>query len=66
VRLPFPPEFRQEWAGLGFRFCCEDCAHFDPTLERCVHGWPHSEHRLAFYEDPACRELVYCKEFELR
>jgi len=47
------------------RFCCEDCVHLDRQRDGCVHGWPTGQHRRALYEDPACIELVFCKEFEL-
>jgi len=65
MRLPLGPEFHDERARFGFRFCCEDCCHFDRERQTCVHGWPHAEHALRFYDGPACRELVFCKEFEL-
>ncbi len=59
------PEFRQQWERYQFRFCCEDCTYLNREDQRCVHGWPCDEHRDAFYRDPACQELVFCKEFEL-
>lgn len=63
--MPLGPEFRQQWATYAFCFCCEQCAYFDPHQQRCAHGWPEKEHRTAFYRDPNCTELVFCKEFEL-
>jgi hypothetical protein len=65
MRLPVGPEFREEWDRFAFRFCCEDCAHLAPD-GTCAHGWPQDEHRLTFYRTDSCRELVFCKEFELR
>jgi hypothetical protein len=65
MHLAFGPEFRQEWAHYRFRFCCEDCTYMDRQRDRCVHGWPDEEHRLRFYEDILCRELIFCKEFEV-
>jgi len=65
MRLPLGPEFRQEWERYDLRFCCEDCAHLDRRTRRCAHGWPEEEHRLAYYEDENCEELIFCKEFEL-
>lgn len=65
MRLPLGPEFRSEWERYNFCFCCEQCAHFDPADDVCAHGWPDREHRLDHYRDPACKELVFCKEFEL-
>jgi len=64
VRVPLDPDFRDEWQRFGLRFCCEDCAYLTREGE-CAHGWPQAEHRLARYADPSCRELVFCKEFEL-
>jgi hypothetical protein len=69
MRLPLGPEFRDEWRRFDFRFCCEDCAHHLPGAAgeaACAHGWPEAEHLREFYTDPDCRELVFCKEFELR
>lgn len=65
MRLPLGPEFRKEWEQFQFRFCCEDCTYLDREQKTCVHGWPDQEHRRAFYQDPNCSEIVFCKEFEL-
>jgi len=65
MRLPRGPEFLDEWHRLDFRFCCEDCVYLDREQDRCVHGWPASEHHAAHYTDPECDVLVFCKEFEL-
>jgi len=59
VRLRLEPEFREQWRRLDFRFCCEDCTFLDRTRDRCVHGWPAEEHRLARYEDLERGELVF-------
>ncbi|MCC6750015.1 MAG: hypothetical protein IT371_20285 [Deltaproteobacteria bacterium] len=66
MRLPLAPTFHEEAERYALRFCCEDCAHFDPDENACAHEWPDDEHRTAFYADPACDRLVFCKEFELR
>jgi len=58
-------EFREQWQRYDLRFCCEDCVHLDRATDQCAHDWPQKEHRLAYYEDEACEELVFCKEFEL-
>ncbi len=65
MRLPMTPLFRQEWERWDLRFCCEDCAHLDRNEQTCAHGWPDAEHRRAYYESPACKEVIFCKEFEL-
>ena len=64
MRVPLHPGFREERERFAFRFCCEDCAYF--MRGECAHAWPNEEHRLAAYEDETRRELVFCKEFELR
>jgi hypothetical protein len=64
MRLPLGPEFAEERERFAFRFCCEDCAH--RTREGgCAHYWPQQDHRTETYADPARREIVFCKEFEL-
>jgi hypothetical protein len=65
MRLRVGPEFHDERRRFQLRFCCEDCVHLDRERDRCAHGWPTREHRRARYADPACREVVFCKEFEL-
>jgi hypothetical protein len=70
MRVPLRPEFREERQRFDLRFCCEDCAYFvrDPRGDQahCAHGWPNAEHRLDAYLDETRREIVFCKEFELR
>ncbi len=66
MRVPLGPEFHDECERFAFRFCCEDCAYFLRD-ERCAHDWPNAEHRRAAYAaEVARREIVFCKEFELR
>ena len=65
MRLPMSQEFRDQWRRYDLRFCCEDCVHLDLQTQKCAHGWPDQEHRVAYYEDQKCEELVFCKEFEL-
>jgi hypothetical protein len=59
------PDFREECRRFAFRFCCEHCAYLDRGTGECAHAWPTREHRLAFYEEEDCEEVVFCKEFEL-
>ena len=66
MHLPIAADFWQEWERFGFRFCCEDCGHFDPDRDCCGHGWPSADHRRAAYRTRARRHVVFCKEFELR
>ena len=67
MRLPRTPEFDAERERYAFAFTCEDCAHFERAEPaRCRHEYPTEPHRDAYYCGPAARELVFCKEFELR
>lgn len=66
MRLPMTPAFRDERDRLDLRFCCEDCAYFDAAVDRCAHDWPEAQHRQAYYDDPNCPDIVFCKEFELK
>lgn len=66
MRLELSPEFKEESARYNLRFCCEDCGNWDELEACCAHGWPSEEHRARYYDDPGCRALVFCKEFELR
>jgi hypothetical protein len=64
VRLPWTSEFDAERDAFALRFCCEDCAHFDPSDERCRHEWPNATHRAGdVAERPGM--VDFCKEFEL-
>ena len=65
MRLPMTDLFREEWKRWDLKFCCEDCGHLDPVTQRCAHGWPDREHRVAYYQDADCEEVIFCKEFEL-
>ena len=65
MRIPQDERFRQEWERFALRFCCEDCALFDPERQRCVHSYPVWQHRRARYRDPEA-DLLFCKDFELR
>ena len=64
MKLPLYAGFRVERERFALRFTCEHCALFDPEHERCAHGFPTDEHRLAYYERSDA-ELVFCKDFEL-
>lgn len=65
MRIPQDARFRAERARFSLRFCCEDCALFDPERVACAHGYPTEEHRRARYESPAVA-IVFCKDWELR
>ena len=64
MRIRQDARFRRERARYDLRFCCEDCALFDPVRGACAHGYPVEEHRRARYEDPAA-EIVFCKDWDL-
>jgi hypothetical protein len=68
VRTRIDERFLDQVAAFRLRHGCEDCFHF--VDETCAHEWPNAEHhailpgtRLAQLDR---RELVFCKEFELR
>lgn len=63
MKLPQDARFRLERACFSLRFGCESCAIFEAAEERCAHGYPTTEHREAYYEDPEAL-LVFCKEWE--
>ena len=68
VVLPRTARFDEEAAAFGLRFTCDDCGHFDPVRERCLHEWPVTLHRRDRYRAPPRDEdqVVFCKEFEVR
>ena len=76
VRVEREPSFEVERKRYDFRFCCEDCGHFDALREVCRHDWPNQAHRRAATDslrDPGrgpvqaqdLAPLIFCKEFEL-
>jgi hypothetical protein len=62
--LPRYAAFAADCERHALRFTCEDCALYDPERDLCVHGFPTTEHRLGYYEDPGA-PIVFCKDFEL-
>jgi len=52
---------RAEVARFGFRFACEDCAHFDDVVPRCTLAYPLAPRR----DSLAMPQLQLCKEFDL-
>jgi hypothetical protein len=64
VRIRLDTRFSEERERFALRFTCEDCALFDPDRERCAHGYPVGDHRLARYADPE-NEIVFCKDWDL-
>jgi hypothetical protein len=64
VKIEQDERFRTERERYRLRFNCEHGTLFDDVTERCAHGYPTTEHRLARYEDPRAT-IVFCKHFEL-
>lgn len=64
MRIRQDARFREERRQFTLRFCCEDCALFDPETFACAHGYPNEDHRRARYEDAAV-EVVFCKDWDL-
>lgn len=65
MRAPQDDRFRTQQSLLVLRFTCDHCAMFDPERQRCVHGYPTDEHRLARYEADREAPVVFCKEWDL-
>lgn len=65
VRLPIDPRFIAEAQRFALRFTCEDCLRYDKDSGACAHEWPNQEHLRITWESPP-REVVFCKEFELK
>lgn len=66
MRLALDATFWEQLDRFGFRFCCEDCVHHDASARRCVHEWPTDEHRGQRFASREVRQVLFCKEFELR
>ncbi len=63
MRTPVDLRLVDETRASGFRFRCDDCAHFDTLREACVHEYPVAQHRPRPLEPGDV--IVFCKEFEL-
>jgi hypothetical protein len=64
VRTRVDDRLRREAARFSLRFACDDCAHFDASVDgggRCSLGYPAAPRRDAL-EAP---DLELCKSFEL-
>jgi hypothetical protein len=49
------------------RWTCPDCVHYLASIRACAHEWPNRDHTPpADAGERASRELVFCKEFDLR
>jgi hypothetical protein len=66
VRQAQLPQFAEQRVQYQLRFTCEHCTYFEVNAERCTHGYPNHEHRAARYERADTRDLIFCKEFELK
>jgi len=67
VRLAWNAKFSREAEQFDLRYCCPDCGQFDAVARVCAHGWPMTDHRQPHAgAEQADREVVFCKEFELR
>jgi hypothetical protein len=61
MRTRVDMQLRLEAEQFSFRFACDDCAHFDRTLERCSLAYAPAPRRTALGEG----HLELCKTFEL-
>ena len=64
MRIEQDQRFRDERAAHALRFCCEDCALFDPDAKQCSHGYPVEDHLRERYESPLV-QIVFCKDWDL-
>jgi hypothetical protein len=65
VRTPIDMTLLAEIRALGLRFTCPDCLYQLPDGS-CAHGWPNQDHRRPPDALSVGKELVFCKEFDLR
>ncbi len=61
MRTRVDTQLRIEAEQFSFRFACDDCAHFDPTLVRCSLAYTPAPRRAALDRS----HLELCKTFEL-
>jgi hypothetical protein len=69
VRHRVDERLLEEIRGHALRFTCGDCVYFlpgDHAEESCAHFWPNEEHRRVPDEVDVGKEVVFCKEFDLR
>ena len=64
MKIPQTQTFRDQRARYALRFTCEHCALYDPDGDQCAHGFPTTEHRDRYYENPTAL-IVFCKDFDL-
>jgi len=64
MRTPVDERFAKEIADFSLRFTCGDCLHFLRDRGTCAHEWPNEDHLLPL--SPGEKEIIFCKEFELR
>jgi hypothetical protein len=65
VRQPIDDLLLDEIRERRLRFTCPDCLYHLPDGS-CAHGWPNREHARAPDPDSVGKELVFCKEFDLK
>ena len=66
MEVAFNKCFDEQRKQFSFCFTCEDCAHFDPDREVCLHGYPNHMHRLTYYAGAKKPQtILFCKDFDL-
>ena len=55
--------FCSDVVSYNFKFCCEDCVHYDATDFECSLGFSSSPHRARALQVGGT--IVFCKAFEL-
>jgi hypothetical protein len=63
---PITQTFLDQIAQYHFHFLCEQCLLFDADRQLCIHNYPDTPHRKAYFEgSPIGRVLIFCRDFDL-
>jgi hypothetical protein len=67
VKTRIDGQLQAEARRYAFRFACDDCAHFDASMQRCSLGYPAVPRRdaLEAATDSGDDGVELCKSFEL-
>jgi hypothetical protein len=61
---PVDLDFCQQIKRFTLKFCCDDCAHYDPAGRECSLGY-HTTPHASSHATPG-GSVVFCKTFELK
>lgn len=60
---PVDLQLCRDLGRFDFKFCCEECIHYEPTNLECSLGYCSAPHRARPLELGGT--VVFCKTFEL-